>query len=81
VEIESYIFSNPQFDQYECWKFSDGGDPWVIAHAKADGGVVVTQESTLHPLAKKPRVPDICKPFGVACLNTIQMFEKLKVTF
>lgn len=80
-EIESYIFSNSQFDQYECWKFSDGGDPWVIAHAKVDGGVVVTQESTLHPLAKKPRVPDICKAFEVDCVNTIHMFERLKITF
>jgi hypothetical protein len=80
-EIEAYIFGNPQFDQYESWKFSSGGDPWVIANAKVDGGTVVTQESALHPEAKKPRVPDVCKVFEVDCVNTLKMFEKLNVTF
>lgn len=79
--IQEYAYSNHQFIQYECWKFSGGGDPWVIAHAKIDGGIVVTQESGLRPEAKKPLVPDICKAFEVDCVNTIGMFEKLNVTF
>jgi len=80
-EIESYIFSQPQYGQYECWKFSEGGDPWVIAHAKLDGGAVVTWESALRPLAKKPRIPDVCKAFDVPCLDPLDMFEELGVTF
>jgi hypothetical protein len=80
-EIGAYIFSFQQYDQYECWQFQNGGDPWVVAHAKLDGGVVVTQESKLHPMAKKPMVPDICKKFDVNCKNTLEMFQHLSATF
>jgi hypothetical protein len=82
-EISTYVFSNPQYDQYESWKFCEGGDPWVIAQAKVDGGTVVTQESTRYPQARKPRVPDVCdhSQFSVACVDTITMFKMLGLTF
>ena len=53
----------------------------MIAHAKADNGIVVTHESNLHPMAKKPLVPNICREFDVHYVNTLGMFEELSVTF
>ena len=53
-QIELHIFSFQQYDHGECWRFSKGGDPWVIAHAIVDKGIVISQESHLHPQAKKP---------------------------
>jgi len=41
-------------------------DPFVVAAAKAKGGAVVTQEG-LKPNAAK--VPNVCRHFGVPCLN------------
>lgn len=79
--IGFFIFSNPQYDKYEAWKFSAGGDPWVIAHAFVDRGIVVTHESNLHPDARKPRIPDVCKKFEVRWTNTMGMFAQLEMTF
>jgi hypothetical protein len=79
--IGLYVFSNPQYDKYESWKFTDGGDPWVIAHAFVDKGTVVTLESHLHPEARKPLIPDVCKKFEVRWVNTMAMFEELGITF
>jgi Domain of unknown function (DUF4411) len=78
-EIESYVFS--AYPAPLAWHFSKGGDPWVIAHAYVDGGIVATYESALRPESKKPRVPDICRYFGVAFVGTLEMFRRLGVKF
>lgn len=79
--IEHHLFSTPQFYFAESWQFCKGGDPWVIAHASIDTGVVVTLETALRPDAHKPRIPDICKAFEVKYVDTLGMFKELKVTF
>ena len=80
-EIGQYLFNNTQYDVAETWAFCRGGDPWVVAHAKIDNGVVVTHESALRPQAKKPRVPDVCRHFEVQCVDVLRMFELLDITF
>lgn len=81
-EIEEYIYSRyPQWGWAESWQFCKGGDPWVIAHAKVDGGIVVTQETRLAPEARKPRIPDVCKHYDVSCVDLLKMLELLGVTF
>ena len=80
-EIETYVWGVPRYDHAEVWQFCKGGDPWVIAHAAAEGGMVVTLESALRPGAKKPRVPDVADAFGVRCVTTLEMLELLGITF
>ena len=41
-------------------------DPFVIAKAWETGSVVVTEEHR----KKEGRIPDVCKYFGVKCMNT-----------
>ncbi len=41
-------------------------DPFVIAKAWETGAVVVTKESR----KKEGKIPDVCKHFGVKCMNT-----------
>jgi len=74
-KIESYVFD--KYAYAEAWDFSDGGDPWVIAHAMHSDGIVVTRESTLHPNAKKARIPDVCKHFAVKCIDSKAMLDAL----
>lgn len=80
-EIEAYIWANPQFDQSHNWQFCKGADPWVIAQAACFDDTVVTHESSLHPKATKPLVPDICKEFGVPFVNLLGMIEILDLEF
>ena len=78
-KIEGYIFDRYTWES--AWHFSKGGDPWVIAHAIDESGTVVTYESALHPDSQKARIPDVCKHFGVDCINLNEMARRLKVTW
>lgn len=78
-KMEAYVFG--KYAYAEAWDFSRGGDCWVIAHALAENGTVVTKESTLHPEAKKARIPDVCKKFDVACIDTVAMLELLDAKY
>jgi len=55
-------------------------DPFVIALARARGGVVVTEE-TLSGNIGKPRIPDVCGAMGVAWLNLVQFVQEQAWTF
>lgn len=74
--ISKYVFA--QFKQHQATNFLRGADSWIIAHAHVDKGIVVTQESSLRPNSHKPRIPDVCRNFNLACMNGIQMMKKLK---
>jgi hypothetical protein len=75
-EITKYILAKHKPEQ--ALDFLKGGDVWVIAHALEDDGIVVTQESSEHPRAEKARIPDVCKYFGVTCINRNEMLKKEK---
>jgi len=57
-QIADYV--NNTYLQYQASEFLNGADPWIIAHAKAYGGRVVTFEKRA-PNSKKPKIPDICQ--------------------
>lgn len=78
-DILNFVFAH--YEGPQAYDFSKGGDVWVIAHARDDAGTVITQESGLHPKARKVRIPDVCKHFQVKCLNTVDMLKELKAKF
>jgi hypothetical protein len=78
-EVEEYVFL--KYKSVEAWEFSKGADPWVIAHALEDRGIVVTKESFTRPDAQKVRIPDVCDNFNVKCVDTLQMLKDLKAKF
>jgi len=73
-QIADYV--NDTYLQHNVSDFLNGADPWIIAHAKAYGGRVVTFE-TAAPSAKKPKIPDVGHQFEVNCLNVYQMAREL----
>jgi hypothetical protein len=58
-------------------KFLAGADPWVIAHAQADSGIVVTLENRLRPARVK--IPIICDQFAVESISTYEMLRRLGI--
>jgi hypothetical protein len=78
-EITAYVFT--KYKNVEAWDFSKGADPWVIAHALEDHGIVVTKESFTRPDAQKARIPDVCDCFNVKCIDTLEMLKQLKAKF
>jgi hypothetical protein len=68
--------------------FLDGADPWVIAHAKALGLIVVTMEGNkvreeINPKSKRIigriKIPNACGHFGVNCISTFDLIRALKI--
>lgn len=74
-QIADYV--NNTYPQYQASEFLNGADPWIIAHAKAYGGKIVTFEKGA-PNSKKPKIPDICQQFVMEdCLNLYEMAREL----
>ncbi len=73
-QVAEYV--NKTYPQHQTSKFLDDADPWLIAHAKAYGGRVVTFETSA-PTSKKPKIPDVGNQFDVNCLNVYQMAREL----
>ena len=73
-QIADYV--NNTYPQHNASDFLNGADPWIIAHAKAYGGRVVTFETSA-PYAKTPKIPDVGDHFDVKCLNVYQMAREL----
>lgn len=57
--------------------FGANADGWVIAHALANGYVLVTEERSNMDSKKRVKIPDICQPLGVTVTNTIGLFQSL----
>lgn len=79
-QIVTNVSSNNRFAIHHTAKFLDGADPWIIAHAKALGGRVVTFEKS-EPASRKPKIPDVAAEFGVNCLNVWDMLTELGASF
>ncbi len=57
-------------------------DPWVIAHAIKEGGVVVTKEERVTALnSKKIKIPNVCDNMKVNWINDFQLVSELGLVF
>lgn len=65
---------------HQAAAFLGVADPWVIAHALATSGSVVTFESS-QPLSKKVKIPDVCHSMNVQFVDLYDMLEVLGITF
>ena len=77
-EIADYV--NANYPLHQAAQFLSGADPWIIAHAKAHGGRVVTFEVRA-PSSSRPKIPDICDQFGVESMNIYGVLRELGASF
>ncbi len=82
-EFVSKIFAVPHFQQLisskNQLKGSPVADPFVIAKAACiDGGCVVTQEKYKENAAK---IPNVCKHFGIDCIDLEEFMNREKWSF
>jgi hypothetical protein len=61
--------------------FLSGADGWIIAHAKCDGGIVVSHESRVDKTSMTPKIPNICTQFEVPCIGLAEMLTRLNFKF
>lgn len=57
-------------------------DPWVIAHAMHDNGVVVTKEEKITASSsKRIKIPNVCDNIGLRWINDFQFVDEIGVRF
>jgi len=76
TKIADYVYSEPRFYQRHRDRFGRGADPWLIAQAAIEGGIVVTREES-RPACHEPKIPDICIHFGIKFISLIEMMKIL----
>lgn len=78
-EIMDWVQNSREFNDEATSSFANIADGWVIAYAKAYGGIVVSHEGRKY----KGRVPMpiICDHFSVPYKDTFAMLRDLKVRF
>ena len=62
-------------------QFLAKADPWLIAHAIASGGKVVTQETRAGENSRRAKIPNVCDFFGVEAMNMDDMLRELGASF
>lgn len=90
VVINEYVavtaWANSKSAQYNIAalnEFLDAteADAWLIAYSLANGSRIVTHETSEPNRKSKVKIPDVCSPFGISCVNTIEMFRYLGEQF
>lgn len=59
-------------------KNKSGGDPFVIALARARKATVVTGELATNSL-NRPKIPDVCGALKVPCMNLVDLLREEKI--
>jgi predicted nucleic acid-binding protein len=57
----------------------DRADAWLVANCSTKGGIIVTEETREPDRKSEIKVPDAADPFGVKCVNTVEMMRDLGV--
>jgi len=85
-DILAHIQSSGLYTQKALLEWSDNSiaDPWLVACAKVNSFTIVTFEAPNANLNKQspsshPKIPDICKVFGVAYMNLFDMMRALSI--
>jgi len=85
-DILTHMQTSGLYTQKALMEWSDNriADPWLVACAKANSFTVVTFEASNANLNKqspssRPKIPDVCKEFGVAYINLFDMMRALSI--
>lgn len=62
-------------------EFLGGADPWLIAKARVLGHTIVTHERLDIVNRRKFLIPNVCQHYGVECINTFDMLNRLEARF
>ena len=79
AEIATYVAG--RYPPTEAAKSLKGADLWVVAHAKAKGGRVVTLETLVNSQSQKAKMPNVCAHFGIKPAITSDMLRSLGIKF
>lgn len=78
-EIIAWAEHQTQFTPAAKAEFARVADGWLVACARARGGVVVTHEKFQAGTRNRVLIPNVCRAFGVPAIDTFAMMRTLGV--
>ena len=77
TQVADYVRGN--YPGRKAAEFLGGADPWVIAHAMAYNGVVVSFENRVIIDSQTPKIPNVAQAFQIRTLSRYQMLRQMGV--
>ncbi len=81
VDVSTHVSRLPGLKPNAVPEFLNGADPWLVAMAMANDGVVVTHEMPNPEAKKKIFLPDVCDHFDVPYMNTFDLLIQKEAQF
>jgi len=84
VQLEGASIEAKYPDLIDAKSPYQSADAYVIAWARLQGGVVISQETSVHEKrnpSKKHYIPDVCRDLGIPCINLLGLMRREKWTF
>jgi predicted nucleic acid-binding protein len=79
--IMAWVQAQAQYFSAAKAAFAAGADGWLIAYAKTQGLIVVTNEQPAPASKRQVKIPDVCNAFGVNYIETFGMLRALGASF
>lgn len=81
VQLEAAAIEAKYPDLLDVKSPYQSADAYVIAFAKLQSGIVISQETSAHEKRnpkKNHYIPDVCRDLGVPCINLLGLMRKEK---
>jgi len=77
----AWVQGESQYKPEAKAEFATVADGWLIACAKTEGLIVVSEEVYNRDVKKRVPIPNVCRQFDVEYVNTFDMLRELKIQF
>ena len=84
VQVEAANIESKYPDLMDPRSLHQSADAYVVALAKVEGGVVVSQETSAAEKKSAKRthyIPDVCRDLGISCINLLGLMRREHWTF
>ena len=78
-KLVEWVDEQEQYTEAAKAEFADAADGWLVAFAKANQLVVVTQEEFNADAKARVLIPNLCRAFSVEYVNKFEMLRELGV--
>jgi hypothetical protein len=80
--LVNWVNKQPQYNQFAKDTFMDNkkADAWLIAYAKVNNCILVTQEKSNLSSQKRVMIPDVCNAFNIPFCDQFTMLKSLGFT-
>jgi hypothetical protein len=78
-KMVTWVQNEPQYDEEAKATFASVADDWLVAYAKKNGHVVVTEETYSSRAKRTVPIPNVCQQFSVQYMNTFEMLRVLGI--